>query len=337
VKLKLQSIVRIWLTFTSVCVLCGTVSAQRTTFHLKDGDKISGLVLSEGAKSVAVSNAWAKAISIPLSAISKRETNNLAQVPSSAPPIVKLDTPTPAKLEPETAAKSAAKLDPKPKGKLSGQVRVGLDLIFNATDQQNYIGDFKLAYERPYRANPKKNFRNTSQVDGQYQTTDSQESANRAQGSNKSDFDFATKCYAYGLIGAGYNVIQKIDFAYQVGPGIGYHLVQQPSFLLNVEGGISHAVEHRRDTDDIEKAFFRLGADSTWNILKNLKLTSSLAFYTDIVNEGEYYSEFASNLSYGFWKNLTLNLTAIDNYNTDVAPGVDQNRFEIRSSVGVSF
>jgi putative salt-induced outer membrane protein YdiY len=320
-----------------LCALAGTAAAQKVTLDLKDGDKITGLIVSEDASKVVISNAWVTALSIPLSNISKRETNVVTQIQPPAPPPVKKETSPPAKPAPAPAAKPAAKLPPKPKGKFHAQINVGLDAIFNTTDQQNYFGNLKLTYERPYDSNPKKFFRNTSQVDVAYQKTDGRESANHAQGSNKSDFDIGKKYYAYGLLGAGYDDIQKIDAQFQVGPGVGSHLLQLKNYVLNVESGMDYEIQYRRDISNLETFYVRLGADSTWSIRKDLKLTMNEAFFTDLEHDGKYRNEFTSTLSYGFWKNLSLNLTVLDNYNTEVAPGVNQNLFEIRSSVGFTF
>jgi hypothetical protein len=43
------------------------------------------------------------------------------------------------------------------------------------------------------------------------------------------------------------------------------------------------------------------------------------------------------HMSYRIWKNISLNLTVLDEYNTEVAQGVEKNRFEIRSSLGYTF
>jgi putative salt-induced outer membrane protein YdiY len=326
-----------WLCVFLICALTEIGSAQKVTLDLKDGDKISGLIISEDAATVVISNAWVKALSIPLTNISKRETNSVAQVPSPAPPAAKKETPPPAKPAPKPAATPEVKLPAKPKGKFHGQIGLGLDAIFNTADQQSYFGNFKLTYERPYQSNPKHFFRNTTQMDAQYQETDGRESANRAQGSNKSDFDIGKRFYAYGLFSAGYDDIQKIDAQYQVGPGIGSHLLQLKNFVLNVESGLVYQFQYRRDTSNLETFYLRLATDATWSIRKDLKLTVNEAFYPDIEHDYQYRNSFTSTLSYGFWKNLSLNLTALDDYDTEVAPGVDKNRFEIRSSIGLTF
>lgn len=325
------------LTLLLLCIFASAASAQQAILHLKSGDKISGVIISENTNLVVISNAWVKALSIPLGEISKREIQKPAKAPA---PVVVKAKPKPAPTAPPkqiALAQTAKKPNAKPKGKWKGSARVGLDAIVSTTDQQDYSGHLQFVYERPYASNAKKFFRNTSDFDGEYQRTDGEESANHADATDKSDFDIGKTAYGYALFGIGYDDMQKINFKYQIGPGAGIHLIQSKNFTINAEGGMDYSKQFRQDVSDLETLSFRLGEDFTWKIMKNLKLTENLAFYPNIQNDGQFRNNFTSTLSYGFWKNLSLNLTARDDYDTQVAPDVDPNRFEIRSSLGVTF
>ncbi|MBU6410908.1 MAG: DUF481 domain-containing protein [Verrucomicrobia bacterium] len=307
----------------------GKVSAQTVILHLKDGDRISGRIVAETTNQVVLSNAWAGAVSIPLAEISNRETIKSAPPPTTSPVAAKPASPP--------GATSSVKQPVKSKGAWHGQANLGLDAIFSTVNSQNYSGSLKLTYERPYLSDPKQFFRNTSQVHGEYQRTDGQESANRADASNKSDFDLSKRFYGYGLFGVGYDDVQHVDFQYQVSPGGGVHVIQGKKFVLNTEGGMDYETQYRRNAATLEMLSARLAEDATWNIRKNMTLSENEAFYPDVQNGGQFRNDWTTTLSYGFWKNLSLNLTVDDHYNSEVAPGVDPNQFEIRSSLGVTF
>jgi hypothetical protein len=100
---------------------------------------------------------------------------------------------------------------------------------------------------------------------------------------------------------------------------------------------LDYQFQYRRNTSNLKTLSLRFAENFTWKLLKNLTLTESFAFYPDVDFPGRYHDDFESTLSYGFWKNLSLNLTVLNSYDTEVAPGVDKNRFEIRSSLGVTF
>jgi putative salt-induced outer membrane protein YdiY len=318
------------------CVLAGTVCPPPVVLHLKSGDQVSGLIVSESASQVILSNAWVKALAIPLAEISSRVTNNIVKI---SPPASSLAGKKPAVSPAQSVAtaKASLKAPAKSKGTWHGQINLGLDALLGTTDQQSYSGHIQMTYLQPYQSDAKKFFRNTSTVDGAYQKTDGAESANHACGSNKSDLDLWSKFYAYTLEGAGYDEVQKTDFQYQLGPGAGLHLIQDKKFVLESEAGLDYEAQYRRNDSNLETYYLRVAEDITWVMEKNLKLTENLAFYPDMENSGQYRNEFTSNLSYGFWKDFSLNLTVIDQYNTELTPGVNRNQLELRSSLGFTF
>lgn len=333
-----------------LCVGTCPVSAQSVVLHLKSGDQISGVIISQSTNQVVVSNAWVKTLPVPLSAIASRETiTNTPAVAAAAKPAPKpkpqpkevaKKSAKPAKSTQVAAASKPASLPrSKPRGKWKGQVNVGLDALVSTRNQQNYFGKLRLVYTLPYASNPKKFFRNTAEFSGQYQRTDGQESANRANASDKSDFDIGTKSYGYFSSGVGFDEVRKIDKQFQLGPGMGSHLIRNDDTALNVESGLNYQAQYRRNTDNLESFFLRLAQDWTWKIRKNLKLVQKFEFLPNLepVDFGQYQLGFNSTLSYGFWKNLSLDLTADDNYNTQVAPQVSRNEFEVRLMLGATF
>ena len=313
-----------------LCALNQPVYAGQVVLHLKGGDQITGQILSENSNQVVISNTWARTLVIPSTEIASRKPEKGRMVPVVvSPPRVKSVV--------IASAKPMLKPAVKVKGTWRGEARIGLDAIISTKNQQNYSGHLKYAYSKPYVSNPGKFFKNTSELDGEYQRTDGQESANQISFDNKSDFDIGKRSYGYGRVGVGYDDVQKIDYQYQFGPGGGVHLIKQSNFLMNFEGGMDYEAQFRRDAANLETFYLRLAEDLTWRIQKNLSLTQKIAFYPDLEHHDQFRNEFQSTLSYGFWRNLSINLTALDRYNTEVAANVNENLFELRSSLGITF
>lgn len=325
----------------AMCILSAPAFAQNVILHLKSGDQISGLLLSENTNQVVVSNAWVKVLPVPLAEISRRETVSNIQPTNVVVATVAPPAASPAKVPPPAIA--AAAVTPSmakpaaPKGEWHGQASVGLAAMVGTISQQDYFGNFKLAYSQAYAGSPKKFFRNTSDLTGQYQKTNGRISANRVHGSNKSDFDLGERSYGYGALGVGYDEVRKIDFRYQAGSGVGWHALRSERFVLNFESGFDYEVEYRRTINDLDSVYLRLAQDLTWAIAKNLKFVEKLELYSDLADSSQYRCDASTTLSYGFWKNLTLNLTAADQYATEVAPGVENNEFQMRLTLGITF
>jgi putative salt-induced outer membrane protein YdiY len=336
-----------WLVMLALCGAGNLTVAGTVVLHLRGGDQVTGVVLSEDAQQLVISNAWVHSLSVPLASIAQRElvTNAPAVAASAPPPPAKPAEKPAAPAKPVELAKAksppppASLPKPKPRGKWNGQASVGLNALLGTTSQQNYFGNLKLTYARPYAGNPKKFFRNTSEFTGQYQRTDGQESANRASANDKADFDIGTKSYGYCSGGIGFDEVRKVDLRYLVGPGMGSHLIRSDDTALNIESGLNYEAQYRRDTDNLESFFLRLAQDWTWSIQKNLKLVERLQFLPNLepMDFGQYQAAFSSTLSYGFWQNLSLDLTAEDNYDTQAAPGVGRNEFQVRLTLGATF
>jgi uncharacterized protein DUF481 len=56
-----------------------------------------------------------------------------------------------------------------------------------------------------------------------------------------------------------------------------------------------------------------------------------------VENVNQYRARFEINLKYLLLQNLSLNLTVIDQDDSDQAKGVDKNDLQIRSSLGLKF
>jgi hypothetical protein len=339
---------RLFLLFVLFLFISGaTLSAQTTVLHLKNGDRVAGLVLTQDTNSIVISNAWIKQLSIPLSEITSREQIAAPAVTAASttnPPTAAANPPLAGTGTNATPAKAAAlppvaKAVPAKKPKhWKGELRLGASFLSAAKDQEIYYGRFKLQYEQPYEANPKKFFRNSLDYSADYGKTDGVLSANRMEGSDKTDFDVgARQAYVYNLARVGYDEIRRLDLYYEEGPGVGYHLMTRTNFVLNAETGFNYQFQDRADQTTSDNFYLRVGEDFTWKALKQMTLTEKFEFFPRISEFDQYRMRFESTLSYGIWQNVSLNLTVLDLYDTQPAATVPNNDIQFRTSLGITF
>lgn len=344
------------------------VHAQTTTFQLLNGDRITGFILNENTNRVAISNAWSKEITIPLAEIKLRQTNALVVTVTNAPvvavtnatvvavtnPPPKVMTnapvvakPAPAPVIPKPAPVVAVK--PRPFKDWHGDVQVGGDVGLGETTRELYYARFKITYAPVSDGAPPGSsklidrFRNTFDYNASYGTittmrTNTSVSANQMNGSSKTDFDLAIgqRAFVYNLAGAGYDEVRLIDFRYEVGPGIGYHLFTRTNFVMNTEMGMNYQAQYFHNHTETERVYYRFAEDLTWKISKMLTFDEKFEIFPE-VNFEQYRMRFESNLRYWLFQNLSFNLTVLDTYDTQVAPKIDKNDLQIRSSIGVKF
>jgi putative salt-induced outer membrane protein YdiY len=317
--------------------------AQTVSVELKNGDRITGQVLSETTNRLTLSNAFAREISLPLTEISKRTV--LVALTNPAPVIVVTTNP-PASTNVLALAKAVAATNrfftsPFLKS-WHGDIQVGADLTFSERNRQVYNAKAKLIYAR-------NRFKSVFDYDTTYGRTEVEETidgvkrttsktdANRMNGAVKTDFDLTRKWYVYNLAGMGYDEIRKIDLRYEFGPGLGYHLIQATNFFLNVEAGATYQREERTDGTVQSRFFGRLAENGTWKITPRLTWDEKFEYMPSLEESGEYRIRFETNFRYAILQNVFLNVSILDIYDSQPALGIKKNDLQIRSSVGVKF
>lgn len=272
--------------------------AASVVLQLKDGDRLSGSIVSESASQVVLSNQWAGALAVPVDQIARREQ-----------PGAEVSAPAAAPLHLQTQSKPTAPL--RKSGRIQGEAQVGLDMLYGDKQQRLYNGRVKMSYEQPYRWEPKEMFKNGLDYCVEYGRTDGVKSSDRMNGSDQMDLDIGLRQYVYNLAGIGYDHVRRIDLGYEEGPGLGYRLFNDTNFMFNLEGGANYQSQDRSDSQDVQDFFWRLAQDFKWKMRDRTMLTGKVEF-TPRVNWGEYRFRMDSTLSYELWRNFLLNFTVLD-------------------------
>jgi len=314
---------------------CFHACAVNVIVQLRNGDRITGELLTQDTNHVVISTAWAKSLVLPISAIggmrSAEGTVLYTPPATNAPPAM----PAPA---PARVADTKPKAPPPPKKKyLTTTANLGLDLLSGNKDRQVYYARIKSTYARPFESNPKEFFRTTAEYIANYGETDEITSANNMLGTVQTDLDINLYTYFYNAGNVGYDEIRKIDLQYGVGPGVGRHLWRKPTFALDLESGVNYQVQERSAGESPESAYFRLADSLTWKLADRLTFGKKLEFQVSFQDASQFRIRLDSNLSYRLWNTLSINFTVIDVFDTDPAPGVAENEFQLRSSLGFTF
>ena len=277
--------------------------SQSVILHLRNGDRIAGTILSENTNAVTLSTVWIKELVVPLAQIERRETppasitaatTNVVVAGTNAVPAAGATNATSVVVKPAKPAVVTLTTNAPPIPwfkRWKGEAGVGMDMERGATDHELYYARFKATYSQPYASDPKQFFRNILSYDAAYgkttqsvlvgsqtETTDVV-SANRMDGSSKTDFDVDRKIYFYNLGGGGYDEIRKIDLHYEDGPGMGYHLLKRTNFATNAELGANYQVEDRSDNTSTRNFYYRFGEDLTWKINRPMTMTEKFEFF----------------------------------------------------------
>ena len=322
-------------------VWLGSVRAETITLKMRNGDRLTGDVVSESATNLVLNTPWARDVIVPKDQISLREKVPIttAQTPATTPSPIAVITanntnqPPPKPATPPATQASATK--PKPPSNWHGEVQIGTDLRFSEKDRQLYYSRMKLIYARELQ--PKRLFKNIFDYNAAYGEADGILSDNRMEGSIKTDYDLSRRFFGYNLAGAGYDEIRKIDFRLEVGPGLGYHLFARTNYIMNLEVGANYQARYYSDSRKDERIYCRFAEDATWKISNKMTLDEKFEFFPRPEDFGNYRLRFETNYRYLLLQNLSFNLTLLDLYDTEPARTVTRNDLQVRSSLGLKF
>ena len=354
-----------WLVaYAWVCLgMCGAaLGADRVTVVLGNGDRLTGIVQAETADAVTLETLLGP-IKIPLTQIKRRETaanplpgpgvtggaivsTNLtpaAPVTNRAPVMATTNTATLPKGLEQGGHAGTNSLQPgwhllsqpwmKPLlTNWHGNIQLGMDLGFGTSERRSFYGNATAnhTWDR---------VRNLLEYHVAYGIVNQLESANKMDGSIKTDVDLGPKrrVYVYGHLGAGYDHIRHLDLTFDTGPGVGYKFIDKAK--LKLAGEIGAQYQKLNYDNGPGKSFFsaRVGENLTWKAWDIVTFTQRLSYLPSVSDPEDYRIRFDLTASYPLFKKITINLNIIDQYESRPTVSVHNNDLEIQSTIGVTF
>jgi putative salt-induced outer membrane protein YdiY len=336
--------------------------AQDVILHLRNGDRITGRLVSETTNTVVLATSFADQVPIPKGMIDHREpvpktaatgnsTTNQTTAASPAPshpPLVPAtgiaselnptNKPAASQTSTNAAAVKAAELSGFRKflHEWKGEVQVGANLAYSTVNQTAFTGHAKLI-ENHKLEKPDTALRNTLEYDAAYGKTDHVLSENHMEGNVKTEYEMSKRFLVYNSVVAGYDEIRAIDLQYDFGPGVGYKWIMLTNFVFKTELGGDYQEQYFSNHTDTSRYGLRLDEDFSWQITPKIKWDEKFEFFPELDSLADYRYRFETNLSYLLKQNLTLSLNIIDQYDTRIPAGSSKNDLQIRSLLGIKF
>ena len=336
------------------------VLAGSKVVFLKNGDRLTGEILSENSRRIVIRTPAAGRVTLQRDQVERVEEFPLPTVsvppPASAPAAV----PPPATNPPVALAPPA-----KPTGILTnapatvatttntvaagsilwlpdwahglwtnwhGNVQIGANLGVGTANWQSTYANANVV---------KKWGRTTTLLNYalSYGMVNEVVNANRMYGTFKTDLAWSAQkhVYSYGQGAAGYDEIRRINLEYLAGAGMGYKVIDRSRTVLAAELGAQYQVFDYLTAQDRADMAARFGENLTTQIGKDVRITQQLGFTPGFEDFTNYQIRFGFTLSVVLFKPLTLNLNILDNYFSQPAPGTADNDLQVSTTMGINF
>jgi putative salt-induced outer membrane protein YdiY len=317
--------------------ICGQAAADEV--WLKNGDRLTGKVVSLEAGTLTFKTSYAGDLSIKWEEVANLKTDEsikvvlsdetAAQGPVSPGEGGEVTVKAEQVAQPITVNLSAVKtINPKPRLRTTLRINFGGTRTSGNTDTLNAYGEGEFVV----RMN-----KSRFSLGGNYQRAEDNgvTTANSAMGQMKYEYFFAEKWYAYANATGEKNKFKDLNLRATLGLGAGYQFLQSEFTNLSLDGGLSYANEDFDVAEDNSYAAARWGIRFDHYFLdKSVQFFSYNTGLQSVENSEDLTIYTQTGFRIPFYKNLNITAQMNWEYDKSPAPGREDSDYTYILSLG---
>jgi putative salt-induced outer membrane protein len=344
-------------------MLVSCMVAQGETLHFKNGDRLTGEWVRVDAKEVIFKSEALGEVTIPTAKLQSFESSRTAmallkggrtvrgKLALSASGNWELDRgdarePVAAKqiqaiYPQETFEKSVSKVHPRPWQGWKGTTSLGYSLLrgdartntlnvgLNATRHQPSLSGLPERFRTDVFVNAL--FSGSRSLDGNSTST------NTVSSGVRQDFLFTSTNFVFLLGQLDHISTQGLDLRQTYGTGVGRDLLHKPHVSLSFLGGTTVVQEAYQGDVYRQNAEGLLGQKSQIKLLPNVGVSTSLSFYPNITDGGQYRVEGNTVLSTKVTHHISFTTGLTDLYTSSTLSGYRKNTLTLATALAFGF
>jgi putative salt-induced outer membrane protein YdiY len=337
-----------------LCVLCHAAVLQAEQVTLKNGDHLSGAIVSMDGKKLVIKTTYAGDVSIDWAEVSqfssdkdtlvvtKADKQLVSGTVSSEGPNVMVATAQGVQTLPRTdvttmrsPADQAAYEKSLHPGMLEGWTgggNFGFALARGNSETTNVALGFN-ALRKTTTDSWVVNAASIYSTDEKLGVT----SANSLGGLIRYDHNLNAKVFAYGVFTGMYDTLQLLNYRVMPGGGFGYHAIASKTTTLDLLGGLGYTRESYYVGPPNNLFTATLGDEFAHKITANTSITQNLYYLPSLNQTSNYRVNFNFGLATKLNGWLTANMNFNDQYISEPVPGNKNNDIIFTTGLGFTF
>lgn len=177
----------------------------------------------------------------------------------------------------------------------------------------------------------------SAKVTAAYGETERERTVGQVLGEVRLDLFHTERFFSFYLLDLEHDALQDLNLRAQEDVGVGYKFIRTPRSLLQGEVGVGLTEEFfEGEKSDLEPVG-RLGAKWTEKVGEQSELGVILVLFPDLSDLGEYRFRGESSFTTPITDRFLLRLSLLNRFDSDPQPGVKKNDLTFRSSVVWTF
>lgn len=333
--------------FVLFALLLSVVSAHADQVTLKNGDRLSGSVLTSDAVHLTLKTDYADTVTIKWSAIdhvsadqplyvtSKQGQILVGAVESSADKVqVRTKESGEIAFTRDAVQVMRSREEQKMSQAWSGFVDTGLSLTRGNSETLTYSlgANADRTTERDKVSVYAASLFAKSSTAGV-----SLDTAKAVRGGLRYDFNLSKQVFAFAFTDLEYDKFQLLDLRNVLGGGLGYHLFKTDATTLDLFGGASFNQEFFSNDITRRTAEVLIGDELAYKMASNVVFNERLVIFPNVSELGELRGQFDTSLLTKLSNWLGWQITVSDRYLSNPLPGIKKNDLLLTTGLRLTF
>jgi len=161
--------------------------------------------------------------------------------------------------------------------------------------------------------------------------------ANAIRGGTRYEVNINDKMFTFGFVDLEFDEFQALDLRNVIGGGLGYHIIKNERTTFDFFGGASYNQEFFENDITRRSAEIVLGETLSYQLNGRTSFNERFAVYPNMSETGEYRMQFDAGLTTDIFRWLGWNLTFSDRFLSNPVPGRQKNDVLLTTGVRMIF